>query len=309
MPNIPVPEPLGSGSADSVVASVRETVRETTAVVSAARKIPLELLCPSPFNSRRFRTQERIQEVAQLLRAHGQQEPLRVYPGTGDCQGKFMIVSGVTRFLAAKNIGWTSLEAWIDTNLTDDDPISLISISHLHNDTSAETDIDHAAILAELEDKGYTQEAIMMALGYSSTRTVRRLKAFKSLPQAIYDFAALNPHKITATFAEALRAASSALGEQATLSLAEELVSENLTLDKLLRRIRVEERRQTKGQIRAKTMRDTTIYFGKVKAGELRIMHQPNDERKKITLQAFPPENMAEDVYAALQNLVSKWKE
>jgi len=55
--------------------------------------------------------------MAQSLREHGQREALRVYPGEGEYQGKFMIVSGVTRFLAARILGWEELDVIVDPTL------------------------------------------------------------------------------------------------------------------------------------------------------------------------------------------------
>jgi ParB-like chromosome segregation protein Spo0J len=68
------------------------------------RQIPLTSLAPSPFNVRSVRTEARIAEIARSLAADGQREPITVYPGTGEEVGKYLIVSGVTRYLAASSL-------------------------------------------------------------------------------------------------------------------------------------------------------------------------------------------------------------
>jgi ParB family chromosome partitioning protein len=75
---------------------------------SEIRQIPLAQLVPSPYNVRSVRPDERIAALAQSLAEDGQKEPITVYFGN---DGKYLILSGVTRYLAAQSLGWETLDA------------------------------------------------------------------------------------------------------------------------------------------------------------------------------------------------------
>ncbi|MCL2076393.1 MAG: ParB N-terminal domain-containing protein [Betaproteobacteria bacterium] len=276
---------------------------------AVAQKIPISLLVPSPYNSRRFRTQRRIKEIAQSLSAHGQREALRVYRGTGDFHGKFVIVSGVTRFLAAKTLGWSALDAIIDPTLNSNVPLVLVRLSRLHNDTLAETDMDHAAIVADLEDKeGYSQGAIMAAMGFNTPRKLLKLKSFRELPKAIFNIAAQNPDKFTVELAEMLNNAVSSLGEDKAVLLANELVAENLSGEQLIGRIRVECRKIASTPVRAKKERTALIHLGDTKVGNLRVMRYPDSDKRRVKLDVQLPEDAAKNFFIELESLIQKMK-
>jgi ParB-like chromosome segregation protein Spo0J len=110
------------------------------------RKISLTCLAPSPFNARSLRTEARVAGIAQSLAEDGQREPITVYPGAGEQAGKYLIVSGVTRYLAALSLGWETLEAREDATLDPANALLLVRASHLHNDTHRETELDHAYV-------------------------------------------------------------------------------------------------------------------------------------------------------------------
>ncbi|MCL2022650.1 MAG: ParB N-terminal domain-containing protein, partial [Betaproteobacteria bacterium] len=128
--SIPVPPAPGdSGSAATITAGDHArkipaqpaTIQKHPAVPQKqpviVQKIALDLLVPSPYNSRKFRPESSVQNMVQSLREHGQREALRVYPGEGERQGKYEIVSGVTRFLAATTLGWSALDVIVDPTL------------------------------------------------------------------------------------------------------------------------------------------------------------------------------------------------
>ncbi|MCL2020757.1 MAG: hypothetical protein FWG81_01275 [Betaproteobacteria bacterium] len=72
--SIPVPSVSGdSGSAAAVVDHVREIPAQPAATQKqpvVVQKISIDLLVPSPFNSRKFRPEQSIQDMAQSLREH-----------------------------------------------------------------------------------------------------------------------------------------------------------------------------------------------------------------------------------------------
>jgi len=276
---------------------------------SAIQKIPLDLLLPSPYNARRFRTEARIQEIAQSLAAHQQREALRVYPGEGEEQGQYLIVSGITRYLAAKTLGWPALDAIVDPALPPHDPLALVSLSRIYNNTSQETDMDRAAVVADLEKQGYGKREIMRAMGFNTPSKLYKLRAFRELPQAILDIAAQCPKKVTAEFADILKKAVSQLGEDKAVLLAEELMVENLSKDKLTKRLRAECQKMANKPSRASKERSASINRGGVKVGDLRITRRPGSADKKIKLEVSLPADAARSLYAELETLCQKVQE
>ena len=270
------------------------------------RKIPLDLLIPSPFNARRFRTEARIQEIAQSLSVHQQREALRVYPGEGEAQGKYLMVSGVTRYLAAKTLGWPALEAIVDPALNPHDPLTLVSLSRIYNNTAPETDMDRAAVVADLEAQGYGKREIMRAMGFNTPSKLYKLRAFRELPQAILDIAAQRPKKVTAEFADILKKAVSQLGEDKAVLLAQEVITENLSKDRLAKRLRTECQKMANKPSRASKERSAAINRGDVKVGDLRITRRPGSGDKKIKLEVNLPADAARSFYAELEILCQR---
>ena len=313
---IPVPSVSGdSGSAAAVVDHVREIPAQPAAPQNQPviiQKISLDLLVPSPYNSRKFRLEQSIQDMAQSLREHGQREALRVYPGEGEYQGKFMIVSGVTRFLAAKSLNalevsdWQTLDAIVDPNLNPNNPLALVIASRIHNSMSKETDMDHAATVADLEEQGYSHEEIMLAMGINASSRLYKLKLFKELPLAIFNIAALRPDKVTAEFAYILRDAVSSLGEEKATLLAEELIAKNLSKRKLIGRIKTERRKIENKPTRSTRERTALFYLGGTKIGNMRLMRLPNSTMRNIKLDVDIPDDDAQDLAIEIENLIQR---
>jgi len=277
------------------------------------QQIPLDLLIPSPFNARRFRTEARIQEIAQSLSVHQQREALRVYPGEGEAQGKYLMVSGVTRYLAAKTLGWPALDAIVDPALNPHDPLTLVSLSRIYNNTAPETDMDRAAVVADLEKQGHGKREIMRAMGFNTPRKLLKLKAFQELPPAILDIAAQDPDKISAEFADLLKHAVSTLGEDKALWLAEKTVSENLSIKMLMAIVRKEYRKITNTLAKPTKERASLIHFGRARIGNLCVIRYPDSDKKKVRMEVNLPDNLPADAagnfFTELENLVQRMKE
>jgi ParB/RepB/Spo0J family partition protein len=273
------------------------------------RKLPLARLRPSPFNVRRFRTEARVREVGESLMADGQQEPIRVYPGQDGDAGFYMIVSGVTRYQAALALGWETLDARVDTALDPADIVALVRISHLHNDSARETDLDHAVIARELAGRGVPAAEIAAALGYSSSRKVFRLKTFHELPTAVFDVAAQYPHRISAVIAEALRNAAERVGEETALALARECVAENLSRDGLNRRVGAEIRKRERSGAGAREEINRTVSYGRRKIGRFRVQNLPNASGKRVHFSASLPADVADEFSRNMDALIRALQE
>jgi ParB/RepB/Spo0J family partition protein len=311
--------PVGFTEADSPVAAPGAKQKAVPDIplasfVGAApiQQLPLAKLRPSPFNVRRFRSQARILEISESLKTDGQQEPLRVYPGQGEDAGFYMIVSGVTRYQAALALAWPTLDARVDATLDPADIVELVKVSHLHNDSAQETDLDHAVIANELTDRGVTAQRIAVALGYNSPRKVFRLKTFYELPRSIFDLATQYPHRITAVIAETLRNAVEQVGEETALALARECAEENLGKDRLGRRVGVESRKQERNdgqQARAPREISVPVSYGRHRVGRFSVQAIPNSSEKRVQFSASLPAEVADELSRNLDAIIQRLKE
>lgn len=79
--------------------------------LAGARRLPLDLVDPNPFQTRQGFDQSFLEELAAHLRAGGRLlQPIRVRP-QGD---RYQIVNGEQRFRAARLAGWTDIPALIE---------------------------------------------------------------------------------------------------------------------------------------------------------------------------------------------------
>jgi len=276
------------------------------------QKLSLSKLQPSPFQARKNRPERRIQEISTSLAKDGQLEPITVYPGKDENEG-YYIVSGVTRYLAAQALKWETIDARVDQLLKDEDPLTILKASHLHNDTSPETDLDHAMVVNELTEKGYQQNDIALALGYKTTRDIRRLKTFHTLPQSILDLASANPERISSKFAEILRQAVDELGEEQATELTNELIEQNHSARQLQRRIAIEKRKKERDQgvqTRAKKETHMSVNFANAKVGHLTVFALPNNkETKRVQFLADLPVEVADRLAEQLEHLAGSLKD
>jgi ParB/RepB/Spo0J family partition protein len=269
------------------------------------RKLPLARLSPSPFNVRSLRTKARIAEVAQSLAADGQQEPVTVYPGKGAEAKQYLIVSGVTRYLAASSLGWKTLEARVDATLDPEDALSLVKMSRLHNDTRRETELDHAIQARALQAAGQSADAIAEALGYGSRRDVTRLKAYFELPASLLELGAAKPEKFSASFAELFKKIARLGGEKKALALLKQVLEEDLSLRETARRLALLAR---PGQRRSRRRRSRELWVGGQSVGKLKILVTP-ERKRKIQLLVTLDEARGETLEEGLDALLGEFME
>ncbi|MDR2688643.1 MAG: ParB/RepB/Spo0J family partition protein [Azoarcus sp.] len=269
-------------------------------------KIPLAQLVPSPFNVRSVRPEARIKELARSLEAEGQREPITVYSGTKEDGGKYWIISGVTRYLAASRLRWETLDARVDATLDSADAPTLIKMSRLHNSTCRETELDHAFAARALREKKLTWEKISEALGYSSERNTRRLNAFFKLPERILAVGLTMPEKFSASAAELLLRAIASIGEERTLALLERVAAEkNHPISEIERRIRTSIAHASSRGRRTYTRK---VFHGDQSVGTFSVSTLP-DRKKKILLAMAIDEHLEEEFSPRLTQLLKEFEE
>src|SRR5256885_13616973 len=75
-----------------------------TAIGTAASEIPVDLIHPNPYQTRRSIKQEALKELAESIKVSGVVQPVVVRP---IANGRFQLVAGERRWLASKSAGKT----------------------------------------------------------------------------------------------------------------------------------------------------------------------------------------------------------
>jgi ParB family transcriptional regulator, chromosome partitioning protein len=127
-------------------------------------EIPLESIEWNPYNSRLHYSDSNIRRLNLSLSKHGQLVPVKVRPSLKH-EGKFELVYGHRRFLAAKNLGWKSIRA----DVVKADESQMIFESLIENLEREElSDYEKAVTLKKLNrDFHLTYEQVGALLGLS----------------------------------------------------------------------------------------------------------------------------------------------
>lgn len=312
LPDFPQVKPR-SGPDASQIAKAQEP--PSVLVTSPpACMIPLSKLKIHPFNSRTQRTQERIEEVRDMLEAEGiQREPITVVPGRrSDDNGYFYILSGQTRYHAANLAGWTELKAQINSAIDPDDHVAFFAASIEHNTSRPETDWDLAVKAKLLNEEGVETAKIQRAVRRDA-RGFRRLMAMVDLPESVLVVVRDNAGKMSSAFCEVLRSGLSELGEETLASIAKQVVEEDLSrraLEQVINRTMRTKDRNGQGAKRAtREFMLPVVIGGDTKAGEFKVMQSRKVEGNRvIDLSVDLPEHLAEVLKTDIEAALSKIK-
>jgi ParB family chromosome partitioning protein len=179
--------------------------------------VPIELLCPSPFQPRRHFGAEELNALAQSLRTNGLLQPLVVRPARK--LGEYEIVAGERRWRAAPLAGMHELPVVV-RELSDREVLELALVENLQRqDLNA---LEEARAYQKLlDDFDYTQERLATAVGRSRphvTNTIRLL----GLPEEVQ--ALVLDGQLSAGHARAL------LGADDPVALAREVLQAKLSV-------------------------------------------------------------------------------
>ncbi len=276
--------------------------------------IPLSKLKIHPFNSRAIRTQERIEEVKNMLEdKRKQRDPITVVPGrTAEDSGFFYILSGQTRYHAANLAGWSELKAQINDEIDPDDHLSFWAASIEHNASLKETDWDLALKVKALLDENHPPELVQKA-SRKDARAIRRLMAMLELPESVLAVVREHPAKLSSHFCEALRSGLDKLGEDAIATIARHSVTVGMShgalVDHIKREITRLERPAGRSQrARRQFMHPIVLGAAKQQAGAFKIMESTKHQgHRSVALTADIPDALVEafksDILAAIEKL------
>ena len=276
-------------------------------IIEDVLSIPVSKLRVSPYNARKIRVPKRIARVAESLKAHGQKDPLYVYPGNGDDTGYYLVLGGETRRLAALQIALPSLKAIVDYRLNPDDALTLTRISSILNDSADECDLDRAMVVAGLLDKGHTQTEAAEVLGLESHTHIQRLNKLATLPRRFIDFGQDYPERFSASFGAYISQAIEKHGEDFGYTLMQTAILENISHRKLMRMIEDGPRgKQTISENTHRLRRDGgfDISLPDAPGGRYDIYKSKNLGMKVLKMQLEVPENLANELNQKLTKVL-----
>jgi len=133
-------------------------------------RLPVDLIDPSPFNTRRF-TDVELEELADSLKRSGQVQPIKVRPRPG---GRYEIVVGERRWRAARLAGLEYVDAVV-VDLSDEE---VILAQWEENEARRDfTDYERALKLRQmLESFGCSKEELAQRLGRSRSWVANHLR-------------------------------------------------------------------------------------------------------------------------------------
>jgi ParB family chromosome partitioning protein len=158
---------------------------EAVAKTRPPSEIPLSAISPNPFQPRAEVPLESLESLIDSIRRHGVMEPILVRPHAG---GKYQLVAGQRRLLAAKEVGLRSIPAVVQ-ELTDEQVLVLSLVENLQREDL--NPADEARAFQTLHGRfGLTHEAIGDAVGRGRTYVTNSLRLLMLEKPALNSLAA-----------------------------------------------------------------------------------------------------------------------
>ena len=143
--------------------------------------IDLRSIRPNPFQPRKVFDPEKVSELAQSIKTYGLLQPIILRK----CNENFQIVAGERRFMACRDLGWTSISA-IVRELTDSAMATIALIENLQRENLHFLE-EAAGYQKLLDDFNLTQEVLAQRLGKSQSTIANKIRLLK-LPARIREF-------------------------------------------------------------------------------------------------------------------------
>ncbi len=135
--------------------------------------IDIEKISPNPFQPRREIAEEKIDELAQSIKACGLIQPV-VVRRAGD---GYQLVVGERRFLACRKLGWKKISAAVQT-LSDNAMATIALIENLQRENL--NFIEEAmGYISLMKNFNFTQEGLAQRLGKSQSTIANKIRLLK----------------------------------------------------------------------------------------------------------------------------------
>jgi ParB family chromosome partitioning protein len=174
---------LGRGL-DSLLPGRTATAGATTMVRpsgSGSQEVPVDLIDPNPFQTRRRVKEDALNELTDSIRATGVVQPIVLRPAPN---GRYQLVAGERRWMASKRAGKTTIPA-IVRQISNEQALEITIIENLQREDL--NPIEQARAFERLSREfGLTQEQIATRTGKDRASIANFIRLLK-LPMAVQD--------------------------------------------------------------------------------------------------------------------------
>jgi ParB family transcriptional regulator, chromosome partitioning protein len=152
-----------------------------SAPTHASMEVPLDLIDPNPYQTRRQIAEESLHELTDSIRVSGVVQPVVLRPGNG---GRYHLVAGERRWLASKRAGKTSIPAVI-RQISNEQAMEITIIENLQREDL--NPMEQARAFDRLSREfGLTQEQIASRTGKDRASIANFIRLLK-LPSSVQD--------------------------------------------------------------------------------------------------------------------------
>ena len=152
------------------------------AASAAANEIPIDLIHPNPFQTRRSIKEEALKELVQSIKASGVVQPVVVRP---IANGRFQLVAGERRWLASKSAGKATIPAVV-REVSDAQALEITIIENLQREDL--NPVEQARAFERLSREfGLTQEQIATRTGKDRASIANFIRLLK-LPKTVQEY-------------------------------------------------------------------------------------------------------------------------
>jgi ParB family chromosome partitioning protein len=162
------------------------------------RRLPIDLLDPSPFQPRMNFDEDMLRDLAESIRTQGVLQPILVRPHP-DVAARYQIIAGERRWRAAQRAGLHVVPI-VPLDVSDDEALQLAIIENVQRSdlNPLEEAAGYQALVNEFQ---HSQDAIAKMVGKSRSHVANTLRLLK-LPQSVQDY--IGAGKISAGHARML---------------------------------------------------------------------------------------------------------
>ncbi len=232
------------------------TLNEIEPSTETVVAVDIDKISPNPFQPRKEIAEEKIDELAQSIKASGLIQPV-VVRRVG---GNYQLVVGERRYLACRKLGWKTISAAVKT-LSDNAMATIALIENLQRENLNFIE-EGAGYVSLMKNFNLTQETLAQRLGKSQSTIANKIRILK-LPKNVLE--QLLSNGLSERHARALLRLDTE-GEQ--LKTINEIVERGLTVnqaEKRIEKIREEDRKRKPLKRSKPIIRDVRIVLNTIR--------------------------------------------
>lgn len=173
---------LGRGLDSLLPGKPSAPARVVASTAAAANEIPVDLIHPNPFQTRRSIREEALKELVESIKATGVVQPVVVRP---IANGRFQLVAGERRWLASKSAGKATIPAVV-REVSDAQALEITIIENLQREDL--NPVEQARAFERLSREfGLTQEQIATRTGKDRASIANFIRLLK-LPKDVQEY-------------------------------------------------------------------------------------------------------------------------